>query len=86
MPTDPTPNPKRNFLFLFPHISNYSTALPNLSQQSKELIIEKPLLVRLVNISDKMIRMEAIKIVDGTIYVYLKKAMKGSTLVLFRES
>lgn len=33
-----------------------------------------------------MIRMEEIKIVDGTIYVYLKKAMKGSTLLLFRES
>ena len=30
--------------------------------------------------------MEAIKIVGGTIYVYLKKAMKVSTLLLFRET
>lgn len=30
--------------------------------------------------------MEAIKIVGGTMYVYLKEAMKISILLLFRES
>ena len=33
-----------------------------------------------------MIRMGAIKIVGGTMYVYLKDGMKVSTFLLFRES